>query len=82
MWAAGEMSSVRHKGLEQGDWLVHGELKAVSIITHEASPEMGTESLRVPAIQGGWIMLSKCSHLVPPAEEPVTTRDKQTENMP
>lgn len=40
------------------------------------------ESLRVLAIQGGWIMLSKCSHLVPPAEEPVTTSDKQTENMP
>lgn len=46
MWAPGEMSSVRHKGLEQRGWLVHGELKAVSIITHQAvqSPEMGTEN--------------------------------------
>lgn len=48
MQAPREMSSVRHKGLEQRDWLVHGELKAVSIITHEAvqSPEMGTENPR------------------------------------
>lgn len=40
------------------------------------------ESLRVLAIQGAWVMLSECSCLVPPAEEPVTTSDKQTENMP
>jgi len=40
------MSSVRHKGLKLRGWLVHGELKAVSIITQQAaqSPEMGKEN--------------------------------------
>lgn len=40
------MSSVRNKGPELRGWLVHGELKAVSVITQQAaqSPEVGKEN--------------------------------------
>lgn len=82
MWAPGEMSSVRCKGLELSSWLVHGELKAVSIITQQAaeSPEMGKkEYLKVPATQGAWIRQTNAFQMLPlnpPADELLTTRDK------